>query len=1208
MSRIYRFLRSRWVSSWFGVAVLALLVWYCGPLLGLGQLHPLETEIVRWIVIALLFVLWLVTNLIHEVRANRADKALAAGIAEAAPPDPAETASAEEIALLSDRMREAIKTLKSAKTSGTSRKRLATLPWYMFIGPPGAGKTTALRNCGLKFPLEGAPGSPDAVKGVGGTRNCDWLFTDDAVFIDTAGRYTTQDSQAAVDKAAWLGFLRLLKRHRRRQPLNGVLVAIGLSDLSALNEDERRAHAGAIRRRVRELQDELGVRPPVYVLFTKADLIAGFVEFFARLSREERDQVWGVTFPLDDGHDDEGSVAGFRAGFDALLERMTDGMLERVHEETDLQRRRLIYGFPQQLASLRDIATEFLTECFRPSRLESRPLLRGVYLTSGTQDGMPIDRLLGTMAAEFGLPRQSVTAFSGRGRSYFLSRLIKEVVLGEAALVGLDPKVERRNRFLSYGTYAACAMVLLLLAGAWLASYVGNSELIGRVNASVAIYNNQSSELTKRGPMDTDLAAIIPALNTLRQMRGGYDERDSAIPVSLTFGLYQGGKLSGAATDAYDRALNGLLLPRMISRIEDQIAANMASPDVLYPLLKTYLILGRLGPLDRDLVMQWFNHELLTSFPGEENTAIRDALAAHAEAMLEQPLTQLHLDDGLIRQAREVLNKEQPAAYSYNRIMRSRRVLALPEWTVADRGGPGASRVFQLNSGKGLDAGVPGIYTWAGYHDVFLPILPSITQDITEDGWVLGRPKHDILTTAKDTSRLRHDVMGLYLLDYERKWDDMLADIAIKSTGGNLRDAMDQLGLLAAPISPFRDVLLSIDAQTQLSRTGAADQAVSAAEGKAARLAGRVGGVANTEARLGMGRLENEGLTILSEAFGNDPSGKPIDPAQEVDLHFKGLHNYVTGKDGQPSPMDVSIQKFTQMYQNFNQVATAPSQGASLLSQTTGASASAAAQLETIPADTPKPIAAMLSSVAHGARAVERTGAGQELSAAWASKVYPLCEAAFNRYPMVASSTADVPVDDFAKLLAPGGLMDQFFAQYLKPFVDTSHKPWKWLSPEQIPAGLSPASLAEFERAAQIRDALFGDGKQVQVRFQLVPVSLDPKVGQISIDIAGDRLVGNHGPPEKQLFQWPGAGGKTLVRVTMTPASGGNEQVVEKDGPWALLRLLDTAHITPGGQPDKFRIAFTGAGGTGTFELTASSVNNPFTMAALRSFRCPPKL
>ena len=146
---------------------------------------------------------------------------------------------------------------------------------------------------------------------MGGTRNCEWMFADEAVLIDTAGRYTTQDSASEIDSAAWTGFLALLKKHRRRQPLNGVLVAISLSDLATLPDAQRSAHARAVRQRIHELHDKLGLRLPVYVLFTKADLIAGFTEFFENLGREEREQVWGVSFPLDDGPAKTGAVAAF---------------------------------------------------------------------------------------------------------------------------------------------------------------------------------------------------------------------------------------------------------------------------------------------------------------------------------------------------------------------------------------------------------------------------------------------------------------------------------------------------------------------------------------------------------------------------------------------------------------------------------------------------------------------------------------------------------------------------------------------------------------------------------------------------------------------------------------------------------------------------------------------------------------------------------
>ncbi len=628
--------RNRWLRTFIGAALLAVLVWFFGPLLGLGPVHPLESELARSLAVAVIFTGWLIENLIHKLRANKQEKELVEGVAAQAA-DPNETASAEEVALLADRLKQALAALKKAKLGRGRGGYLYQLPWYMFIGPPGAGKTTALVNCGLNFPLADKAG-PQGISGVGGTRNCDWWFTDQAVLIDSAGRYTTQDSNTAVDASAWLGFLRLLKKFRRRQPLNGVLVAISLSDLASLSDAERLAHATAIRRRIRELHDELGVRIPAYVLFTKADLVAGFVEFFETLGKEEREQVWGVTLPLDDGKDEGGAVAAVGAEFDLLLERLNDRMLERVQQETDLRRRRLIWGFPQQIASLRGVAVNFLTEIFRPSRLEARPLLRGVYLTSGTQNSTPIDRLLDAMAGQFGLQRQAVTAFSGTGRSYFLARLVREVVFGEAGLVGRDPKVERRQRVAHIAAYATAAVVLLGLAGIWTASWIGNRGIIADVHAASIKYNTQYLDVVKRDPQDADLQIVLPALDTLRNMHGGYANRTRSAPLMLTFGLYQGYKLGTAAQDGYHRALNGLLLPRLLVLLENQMQANLDKPEVLYEALKVYLILGRQGPMDADLVRQWLSLAVALRDPGEEAAPAREALDQQVDAMLDNPL------------------------------------------------------------------------------------------------------------------------------------------------------------------------------------------------------------------------------------------------------------------------------------------------------------------------------------------------------------------------------------------------------------------------------------------------------------------------------------------------------------------------------------------------------------------------------------------
>src|SRR4029078_8292541 len=163
--------------------------------------------------------------------------------------------------VLKERMKDALATLKTA--SGNKSGYLYDLPWYVIIGPPGAGKRTALVNSGLKFPLaRGA--TPAAIAGVGGTRYCDWWFTEDAVLIDTAGRYTTQDSDAKSDQQSWVAFLDLLKKNRPRQPINGVMVAISLEDLLPLSSSDLTAHANAIRARLLELHERLKVDFPVY--------------------------------------------------------------------------------------------------------------------------------------------------------------------------------------------------------------------------------------------------------------------------------------------------------------------------------------------------------------------------------------------------------------------------------------------------------------------------------------------------------------------------------------------------------------------------------------------------------------------------------------------------------------------------------------------------------------------------------------------------------------------------------------------------------------------------------------------------------------------------------------------------------------------------------------------------------------------------------
>jgi len=366
-----------------GLICLSLLIWFVGPLFAIGSFKPLEGRGIRWFLIGLLFGLWFLKILIDVWRAKNMNERLLSHMAARPAKDGDKAApGGEQVEELHSRFDTALAELKRAKVGGAgksgflgslSKQYIYQLPWYMFIGAPGSGKTTALSNSGLTFPLEDKFGKT-ALRGVGGTRSCEWWFTDEAVMLDTAGRYTTQESDAEVDKAEWQGFLSLLKKFRPRQPINGVLLTISVHDLLTKSADERHAQFLSFKTRLAELRETFSIKIPVYILVTKTDLLAGFSESFSSMNKEERAQVWGFTAPYDP---QQQSIADFTAWyrdeFRLLLQRLNAGLPKLLQEEQDLGRRALIYSMPQQFAAS---WRRYLMRNFSSCRIQALPARR----------------------------------------------------------------------------------------------------------------------------------------------------------------------------------------------------------------------------------------------------------------------------------------------------------------------------------------------------------------------------------------------------------------------------------------------------------------------------------------------------------------------------------------------------------------------------------------------------------------------------------------------------------------------------------------------------------------------------------------------------------------------------------------------------------------------------------------------------------------
>ncbi|MBS0551952.1 MAG: type VI secretion system membrane subunit TssM, partial [Proteobacteria bacterium] len=366
--------------------------------------------------------------------------------------------------------------------------------------------------------------------------------------LDTAGRYTTQESDREVDSAAWQGFLQLLKRSRPRRPINGVLLTVSVADLLQQSAAERDAQADAVRARLQELHERFQIRFPIYVLVTKADLLAGFTEFFADLGKEERAQIWGTTFAYDP--DAKALPLGsFGAEFDQLEQRLLDRLPARLQAERDPARCAQIFAFPQQLGILRPMLTAFLERVFAASRYEEAPLIRGIYFTSGTQEGSPIDRVIGALARSFGVERKLPAPPAGSGRSFFITRLLRDVVFREQGLAGTNLRWERRRNLLQWSGYALAVALLVGAAAAWMTSYSRNTAYVTEVEARLPAIARQIEGLPRAG-RSADVVALMPVLDAVRQVTVT-PAIANGVPLSMGFGMFQGDKLGAAAEQSY---------------------------------------------------------------------------------------------------------------------------------------------------------------------------------------------------------------------------------------------------------------------------------------------------------------------------------------------------------------------------------------------------------------------------------------------------------------------------------------------------------------------------------------------------------------------------------------------------------------------------------------------------------------------------------
>ena len=541
-----------------------------------------------------------------------------------------------------------------------------------------------------------------------------------------------------------------------------------------------------------------------------------------------------------------------------------------------------------------------------------------------------------------------------------------------------------------------------------------------------------------------------------------------------------------------------------------------------------------------------------------------------------------------------------------------------------------------------LTSGVPALYTKDGYYKHFVKRVDSTTLRLAEEeAWVLGTGS-SVIAQAASSPPLVEGVRRLYLEDYRRIWRQFIDDIVLVSDR-DLTRIIEVTRTLSGPDNPLKPLVKAIDRETTLSVPPEAEPGIAGAAGAKAR------------------QLKDQARDAISGGAA-DSLVKTI-----VDSQFEDIHRLAGPPGGTgPAPIDATVQQLNDFYQFLVAAKIALDAGQA------PPPPESANKLRADVARLPEPIRSMLQGlVERGAgqvgekvrqkqiedlrqarekqadearlarekqveeqrlarekqadeqrlardkqaeetrlarekQLVDTRQARDRIDAELRAQVADFCvKAVGGRYPFVRSSAQDVTAEDFARLFAPNGLLDGFFQKHLAAHVDTTLKPWRF---RDVAMGQSGA-LVEFQRAQVIRDVFFrGGGVTPSIQLEFKPMEMDASIQQFHLDVDGKAVRYSHGPQIPVRVQFPGPGGRSQVRASISPPPSSGSNAITFEGPWALFRMFDDVKIEETKQPERFVAAISVAGRRAVFEILASSVRNPFRLSELSQFHCPTAL
>ena len=1170
MGKLTAFFKSKNILLAIGLLILILLVIYIGSIVKITWL--MRIAIIVFILLVTIIIL-LFKKMKDAQKAGKIEESIS-GSADSQLLSPEKRA---EIDQFKKQLEAAISALKNSKLGrGKSGKSaLYSLPWYMILGPSAAGKTTAIQNSGLEFPY-----GKDSVKGVGGTRNCDWFFSTRAIFLDTAGRYVSD----ADDRPEWVAFLETLKKNRKKKPINGVIIALNIDEIIKSDNAHLYEHAKNIRNRIDELLSNLGIVFPVYFVFTKCDLIQGFVDYFGDFSETERSQIWGATLTSQQPIDENPKII-FENEFNKLSEVIYKARTIRLSNPLKREQRRKVFLFPYQFNSLREKLAYLIGETFQQNPYQDNPIFRGFYFTSGTQEGAPLDLAIREIAKQFNLPPAPGEEFDElvETKNYFIKDLLNDVVIADQNyVVGQTSAIVKQNSIIRSSTIAASILMLIVFALFFIFGRSGSSEALDNITDSAKSFNeiNWNGDLLKNLSQADSLRQII-----VKIQQGDFNKSFAS------FGLDRSEGTLETLTQLYLKKTNPFFTQYVYNDIVNTLTnytkGQEYSGEQIYNYLKAYLLIGNerskldtttqkslIGTFSGILNSKFINSNSIASSTEKDSLRIlfRSYITFFVEQLNNRNIYSVRNDNSLLSMVRYKFQNKPSAESIYARLKESGITQYPSELTF--------EQLIQGKSGQIMqtDLRIQFIFTSDGWRNYFEQAILEESKNPGKEDWVTGKNQNQqSFNTDYDSEKMRNQLTDLYFKDYMQTWIQFLQ--SIKYSGfESVPLTANSLKLLSDPVnSPLILVLKVFADQTQalvnIKTTSDTTNPNQSAYGS-----------------LGNSDINRFRKFIVGPADGSAPPDLNI-----VVMQYGLIHGIVEGIKGGPDLIkDYAVKVMNQQAVDF-QTSIRTIQGAIYN----------VPELQNLLTE---PLTITLKSTL--------SDAASYLNDKWKTKVVDVYNNMLAKSFPFNDKGSDAPIQDFDDFFNPQtGILWTFFNSELSSFI--KKEDWKVNQFEGASASFSEDFINALKKADEITNIMFkGDAMNLTFRLKpQLPISKtisDRKVTVIQYYLKIDGVVDVYkmGSPSETNFNWPNNKNTPGSALYISLNEFGTSDIKSYNGEWSFFRLLHDATISRGNASSQLILNWNFSKPNlydvnVSYILNAGSSRHPFSQNFFRSFKLP---